>query len=487
MFKSPKRRSERQGESESSKWKVRGRAGGSGNGEVEVNEMSKEEDLGKVWVNKDSDICQGCNSRVNTGQMGIECGGCKKWYHAKCEKLTKKEYEKICEIEEKVMWNCSKCGDILQMLLKDNRKLQQELMSVRSEVSEMKEAISTNYSTVVSESVERLISEAVNGFRLEFDRELKNIIKSSDCFQEKLQDFEKKMKTEVTGCMEEIRSTRNEQARMRKEKEGLEIEVSQNLGKLNKKIEDNNQKTRKEIDVKFETKTQEFIRERVVNEDSMKHITNLKEELEGIKEYYKKGTVASEESRTVRNIQEQVQQLEKDKRKRNVMIFNLAESTKSESKERYEDDKAVCKEIFRKLEIGVIEIETTVRIGKTIPNKARPLLVKLTSDWDTRKIMQEKKKLKQIENYRSVYIEKDLTVEEREQNRKLRRELNEKRAEGKSRYIIKGGKVVELEGSRRDMSAGRGKTEYEGGRREQLPSTSGLERESRQETGGGSK
>ena len=60
-------------------------------------------------------------------------------------------------------------------------------------------------------------------------------------------------------------------------------------------------------------------------------------------------------------------------------------------------------------------------------------------------ILKAKSKLKQSDNFRNVYIEKDLTASEREKNKRLRKELYEKRNEGNSWFIIRGGKVVEVE------------------------------------------
>ena len=96
--------------------------------------------------------------------------------------------------------------------------------------------------------------------------------------------------------------------------------------------------------------------------------------------------------------------------------------------------------------IGIlgIEIEIIIRLGKVTPNRARPLLVKMMNVRDVRAVMQVKSRLRGLDGFNNVYIERDLTVEEREVNRNLRRELIEKRDEGKSRYIIRGGKVLDV-------------------------------------------
>ena len=74
--------------------------------------------------------------------------------------------------------------------------------------------------------------------------------------------------------------------------------------------------------------------------------------------------------------------------------------------------------------------------------------------------IQAKSKLKDLDGYGNVYIERDITVIEREQNKKLRRELYEKRDEGKAWFIIRGGKVRKVEGSDKEMKGNVNKTGY---------------------------
>ena len=57
--------SERRKVTESAGWKKSGKAIDA----KKVNDKSIEEELGKVWESSDKEICHGCRSRVNTGQM----------------------------------------------------------------------------------------------------------------------------------------------------------------------------------------------------------------------------------------------------------------------------------------------------------------------------------------------------------------------------------------------------------------------------------
>lgn len=461
MLRSPSKKPgpERRKAVEGAGWKVSGRYVDS-EGMVD---RSNEKELGRVWENNDREYCQGCNCRVNTDQMGMECGGCKRWYHAKCEKLSKKEYEKICEIDEKIIWHCGECGEILPLVLKENRRLHKEIEIVKKEMSEIKELMRVAKGSETSGNFEKLISEKIKDFQQEHEIKKEEMNKKNDRFQEKLQAIENKIKAQLENCMEEIRGTRNEQARLRKENEKMETEVNENIDKLDKKIEENSWQTKKEMDGKLETRVREFKQDTVESEGSKKCIASLKEELELIKKGYKRDPLEPEgDRRIVRDIQEQVEQLEKERRKNNLMIFNLKESNKGAPKERYEYDEEKCRELFRMLGTMEIGIETVVRIGKPTPNRDRPLLIKLTQVRDTKLIMQAKSRLKTLDGFSKVFVERDLTVAEREQNKELRRELYEKRDIGNAWYIIRGGKVVEVEDAVGERMGRRGGTGYTG-------------------------
>ena len=69
---------------------------------------------------------------------------------------------------------------------------------------------------------------------------------------------------------------------------------------------------------------------------------------------------------------------------------------------------------------------------KKISGRNRPLLIKLVQAGYVRNIMQAKSNLRNLDGFGNVYIERDLTATEREQNRRLRKELYEKRDGGKS-------------------------------------------------------
>ena len=87
-----------------------------------------------------------------------------------------------------------------------------------------------------------------------------------------------------------------------------------------------------------------------------------------------------------------------------------------------------------------------IRLGRKTDGKMRPVLVKLENEKMKWAVIVSAKKLKESDSIetKSIGITLDMTKEEREQNKKLREELAEKRRQG-GRWIIKKRKIMNVE------------------------------------------
>lgn len=138
---------------------------------------------------------------------------------------------------------------------------------------------------------------------------------------------------------------------------------------------------------------------------------------------------------------------EKEKKKNNIVVFNLAESIKETVTERKEEDKIRLDTVIQgSLKIEDYEIEDIYRVGRPDQNKPRPTIVKLKEGRAKWEIIKNAQRLREDPNQdnRKVGIAPDMTRKEREENRKLREELQRKR-DGGGRWIIKRGKIVNLD------------------------------------------
>ena len=134
---------------------------------------------------------------------------------------------------------------------------------------------------------------------------------------------------------------------------------------------------------------------------------------------------------------------EKDKRKLNLILHNVPESTNPNSDVRKRDDTDTAVTIFNQ-HLGIpTSVSNATRLGKK-GTKARLLRVTVSTERDKATILRNSTKVRSmngIEYLKKLYITPDLTLMEREQNKALRSRLNEMNQQG-NRYRIKNGQIV---------------------------------------------
>ena len=136
-------------------------------------------------------------------------------------------------------------------------------------------------------------------------------------------------------------------------------------------------------------------------------------------------------------------------REKNVLLHNIAESSSDNSEERKEHDLNIFQRVVTSL-VGNqenMEVEKIFRLGKKPEQpgnqnapapKPRLMLIKLKNKEHVNMLMKRRTQLKDV-GFPNVYLTKDLSPEEREAQKKLRQELEEK---GKETHKIFRGKVL---------------------------------------------
>ena len=143
----------------------------------------------------------------------------------------------------------------------------------------------------------------------------------------------------------------------------------------------------------------------------------------------------------------------REKKKNKMVMYNIAESNKEESEDRIKEDKEKCKEIIEGI-LGVrdSDIQQVIRLGKKQENtsRPRPLLIKLKEEKIKHLVLKRAKKLKdeREEKYRKVFINRDMTPQEMEEEKKLVEELKTRRRNGEEGWFIKNGKLQREERQR---------------------------------------
>ena len=103
-----------------------------------------------------------------------------------------------------------------------------------------------------------------------------------------------------------------------------------------------------------------------------------------------------------------------------------------------------------------VEVDGIRRMGREkIDGKTRPVWVKLGSKKERNTVLEKAKKLKAEERWKNIYINRDMTEDERKQAYNLRRELREKRDQeeiggGNSKFKIHQGRVIRVEATPRE-------------------------------------
>ena len=137
---------------------------------------------------------------------------------------------------------------------------------------------------------------------------------------------------------------------------------------------------------------------------------------------------------TVRSTSQNAVQLMHDMevRERNVVIFNIDESTKSSKDECVRDDEKFINELCLQIEIEEPSILKVNRIGKKDENKKRPVKVCFNNEFDKRKFFAKLYLLKDAEEkYKKVQVQHDLSQDERNVIKKLAKEAEKKNEEEK--------------------------------------------------------
>lgn len=168
-------------------------------------------------------------------------------------------------------------------------------------------------------------------------------------------------------------------------------------------------------------------------------------------------TSLEDDEETEKIIERDIKELcDRDRRKANIIVFNIEESLDEDWQQRKLDDARKIQEVLSKINVAT-NIHNPVRMGpkKDGSRWPRPLKVTVDDERTKWKILKEAKNLRELGKENQPYIKKDMTVMEREQEAQLRKELQEKRQleatdGGQTKWTIWKGRVTKMEAGRRN-------------------------------------
>jgi len=137
------------------------------------------------------------------------------------------------------------------------------------------------------------------------------------------------------------------------------------------------------------------------------------------------------------------------KRDKNLIVFGIPSSTKSEPNEKQLDDEKKIKELLTKVKINSENVVKCFRLRSKDPNKPPPIIVETTDTVTRNNIIKAARR-----KFEGIYVNPDLTEAQRRQDRQLRDELKNKNepldlknnwATAGHYYVIRNNTVVKVE------------------------------------------
>jgi hypothetical protein len=193
---------------------------------------------------------------------------------------------------------------------------------------------------------------------------------------------------------------------------------------------------------------------------NLNEISSLKSQLEASNNSAKASNISSEWVQIVtkgsKNAKKPPEQLvvtnaaiselnEREKRKKNVIIYGVPESSKEVLTEKRAEDEQIIKGVLDSIGKSEIKPVYSRRLRSKDASKPGPILVELSDASLRNPVLLAARNLRSNENYKTVYISPDLTEAERQLDYKLRQERNKLNsnlsADSPFRYGIRGNQI----------------------------------------------
>lgn len=394
-----------QGEASSQTWKM-----------IKENKNKEVDELDKLLTGSKSvkgcETCSKCLKKVKNNQMGVICDYCHVWFHNECVNINRGEYKMLSELEDKVKWYCDRCYKHVDGVQQENAEMKQENIFLKKQNQEL--TVCVEHLKEEMRKMEKKLDSLEGRLDSKIDRRINNVLAKKE---------------------ENILRKVNE-AHLKYE-EHLRVQVKQLGMDTAAEIRKSEQRYKQQ---KFETDQLEHIKKEVMEGclNALKELNQKEEQDEG-----KELETSKTKDRQMKDIAVKLENLERGNRKNNLVIYNLQESSKMGAGQRYEEDRKHIQKIFtQELLRDGFSIERITRLGKRTEEGRRPILVEMRTEKEKMDILVNAKRMRNSVEYPKLYINKDLTVNERIKEKQLREQLRDRRNNGEKDCIIRNGKIV---------------------------------------------
>ena len=131
-----------------------------------------------------------------------------------------------------------------------------------------------------------------------------------------------------------------------------------------------------------------------------------------------------------------IDEISDQNRRKNLKMYNYPEGADlSADKESFI---SLCSTVF---DLNV-EVNKVLRLGRILEEKHRPLLVRLTSEYDKHAVLSQVPRLRFHDQYKRVFISHDMTQSKHVKHKALVQELKSRRAKGERDLTIRNGSII---------------------------------------------
>ena len=371
----------------------------SGRGQKTVSVSEVTEDRGrKKQTRKGSEKmkesrCKDCAKVIDDNTEALSCNFCHKWVCVVCLEISEDLYKVLLKNPKApLLVPCKECGEQVSSL----QEMRQTLDQVRISLDETRTEVKNSQFLTRSQLDQLQLSQDITKSQLD------QVKKGQDESKVQLSQLNLRVNTLKQDLQKTVKSA-------------VKQEVDNQLGSKLPDIESRLQAQFKEIKAKYEPPKEQ-----------------AKEEIRDMV-----AQAVSEER-------------DKERRRPNLMMYNIPEISSEEKDERVQHDRQMASSVLNRIMV-VPNVETriqkVIRMGRRemgSETAKRPLKVILDNIDLKFKFIQNAYKLRQIEDdlYKDIAVSSDRTPQEAERFRKLRAELERRKDNGEQFWRIRRGKLV---------------------------------------------
>ena len=265
-----------------------------------------------VSMQEEAVVCGGCEEPIGKTDLDIKCDLCNIKWNIKCSKIKEEDYCKVKSLEGKIRWFCPRCDKNFKNLLRENERLREDVKIVNKNSTNESQMIQQKEMDVPETEKQELNCDIdlKNGIIKEIKVEIQNTIKSV-C--DKIDSDVIKINRSHEYLIELFNSFEDKFDYIKELETGAISMMSANETIPTRQINDDDRRIRKPVRPK--------------------------------------------------NIQDRKLEEEKERKKNNLVIYNVPESRQNEIDKRIDDDIMICEEILSELEIENVFIEKVCEIG----------------------------------------------------------------------------------------------------------------------------